>query len=216
MDSSPVLAAAAARRVEHTVAAGEPVSVAAVAAHLGVTPRHLRRIFADRYRMPPPHLRRDAGAARGDGAPRLRLAWRPPYDVGGVLALLAREQVPGLEQVDGTTWRRTFAVAHCDDVLAGWLACRFAEARCEAEPTVAPALAPTLEALRALPGLGEPAVQTIAMRALGWPDAWPIGDAALPAALGGRDRRRASAIAERWRPWRAYAATRLQLLETPR
>ena len=403
MDSSPVLAAAAARRIEQAVAAGEPVSVAAVAAHLGVTPRHLRRIFAaahgvgpqdylttqrlllakrlltdtaqpvaqvalasgfaslrrfnaafaERYRMPPSRLRRDAGPAARDGAPRLRLAWRPPYDVAGVLALLTREQVPGLEQVEGTTWRRTLAVAHRGQVLAGWLACRFDAARCEVALTVGPTLGPalgaviervrhaldldadpavidaaldglpaagagtrltgavdgfeaavravlaqrrsaraaqaatqrlvahlgepvatpfaglthafpraevlaaatpgalagagvtdrhavavralagavangrlvlhrgapldtTLDALRALPGIGEPAVQAIAMRALGWPDAWPLRDARLPEALGDRGGRSAAALAERWRPWRAYAATRLQLLEHPR
>jgi AraC family transcriptional regulator of adaptative response / DNA-3-methyladenine glycosylase II len=403
MDSSPALAAAASRRIEQAVALGEPVSVAAVAAHLGITPRHLHRIFAaahgvgpqdylttqrlllakrlltdtaqpvgqvalasgfaslrrfnaafaERYRMPPSRLRLDAGRAARDGTPVLRLAWRPPYDVAGVLALLARDRVAGVEEVDGTTWRRTLAVEHRGHRLAGWLACRFDEVRCEVALSVAPALAPalgaviervrgaldldadparidaaleglpaartgtrvttsvdgfeaavravlaqqrsavtaraatrrlvarlgrplatpfaglthlfpsaqalaaaapaalagagvagrraaavhaladavaggrlalhwgapldpTLAALRAMPGIGESTVQVIAMRALGWPDAWPIGDARLPGAPDARDGRSLAALAERWRPWRAYAATRLQLLEQHR
>jgi AraC family transcriptional regulator of adaptative response / DNA-3-methyladenine glycosylase II len=68
-------------------------------------------------------------------------------------------------------------------------------------------LGPTLAALRSLPGIGEWTAQVIAMRALGWPDAWPAGDAGLTKAL------RACAGAPldplAWRPWRAYAAMRL-------
>lgn len=70
-------------------------------------------------------------------------------------------------------------------------------------------LEPTLDALRALPGIGDWTAQLIAMRALAWPDAWPSGDIGLLNALGSRDRRAVDAIAERWRPWRAYAVMRL-------
>ena len=72
----------------------------------------------------------------------------------------------------------------------------------------------TLDALRALPGVGEWTVQLIAMRALGWPDAWPASDIGILNALGSRDIRAGQARAEAWRPWRAYAVMRLwQLLE---
>jgi AraC family transcriptional regulator of adaptative response / DNA-3-methyladenine glycosylase II len=75
----------------------------------------------------------------------------------------------------------------------------------------------TLAALRALPGVGEWTAQMIAMRVLGWPDAWPANDAALTKALGTRDAARQCAMAQPWRPWRAYAAMRLwQQQETPR
>jgi AraC family transcriptional regulator of adaptative response / DNA-3-methyladenine glycosylase II len=77
-------------------------------------------------------------------------------------------------------------------------------------------LQPTLDALRALPGVGEWTVQVIAMRALAWPDAWPAADIGLMNALGTRDPRQTTARAEAWRPWRAYAVMRLwQHLETP-
>jgi AraC family transcriptional regulator, regulatory protein of adaptative response / DNA-3-methyladenine glycosylase II len=74
----------------------------------------------------------------------------------------------------------------------------------------------TLDALRALPGIGEWSAQVIAMRALAWPDAWPATDIGLFNALGSRDPRHITAMAEAWRPWRAYAVLRLwHHLENP-
>ncbi len=70
-------------------------------------------------------------------------------------------------------------------------------------------LEPTLDALRALPGIGEWTTQLIAMRALAWPDAWPAADIGLMNALGSRDPKHLTALAEAWRPWRAYAVMRL-------
>jgi 3-methyladenine DNA glycosylase/8-oxoguanine DNA glycosylase len=69
----------------------------------------------------------------------------------------------------------------------------------------------TVERLCALPGIGRWTADYIAMRALGEPDAFPAGDLGLRRALSDdhavrpteralRDR------AEKWRPWRAYAA----------
>jgi AraC family transcriptional regulator, regulatory protein of adaptative response / DNA-3-methyladenine glycosylase II len=72
----------------------------------------------------------------------------------------------------------------------------------------APVLA-TMDALRALPGVGEWTAQVIAMRALAWPDAWPATDIGLMNALGSRSPQHLSALAEAWRPWRAYAVMRL-------
>jgi AraC family transcriptional regulator of adaptative response / DNA-3-methyladenine glycosylase II len=71
------------------------------------------------------------------------------------------------------------------------------------------ALAPTLAALRALPGIGDWTAQLVAMRALAWPDAWPAADIGLMNALGSRDAKHITALAEAWRPWRAYAVMRL-------
>ena len=63
----------------------------------------------------------------------------------------------------------------------------------------------TMAALRALPGIGEWTAQYIAMRALGWPDAFPATDLGVKKALG----KEAAAIAEAWRPFRAYAVMHL-------
>jgi AraC family transcriptional regulator of adaptative response / DNA-3-methyladenine glycosylase II len=68
--------------------------------------------------------------------------------------------------------------------------------------------------LRSLSGIGEWTAQYIAMRELREPDAFPASDIGLLRAaerLGGR-RLSASELlarAERWRPWRAYAALHL-------
>ena len=67
----------------------------------------------------------------------------------------------------------------------------------------------TLEALHALPGIGDWTAQLIAMRALAWPDAWPASDIGLMNALGSRSPAHLTALAEPWRPWRAYALMRL-------
>lgn len=65
------------------------------------------------------------------------------------------------------------------------------------------------ERLQALPGVGDWTAQYIAMRVLGWPDAFPAGDLGLRNALGGISAREIEHRAEHWRPWRAYAAIHL-------
>ena len=67
----------------------------------------------------------------------------------------------------------------------------------------------TLDALRALPGVGEWTAQYIAMRALSWPDAFPHTDLGVMKALGETSARGVLAAGEAWRPWRAYAVMHL-------
>ncbi len=67
----------------------------------------------------------------------------------------------------------------------------------------------TLRALVALPGIGPWTAQYIAMRALGWPDAFLESDLVVRKALGGISPARALARSEAWRPWRAYAVLHL-------
>jgi AraC family transcriptional regulator of adaptative response / DNA-3-methyladenine glycosylase II len=68
--------------------------------------------------------------------------------------------------------------------------------------------------LRSLPGIGEWTAQYIAMRELREPDAFPAADIGLLRAMADAGGMRPSpadllAHAERWRPWRAYAALHL-------
>jgi AraC family transcriptional regulator of adaptative response / DNA-3-methyladenine glycosylase II len=74
-------------------------------------------------------------------------------------------------------------------------------------------LEPTLDRLRAIRGIGEWTAAYVAMRALRDPDAFPVGDLGVRhglAALGlADDRASIGERAERWRPWRAYAAMHL-------
>jgi AraC family transcriptional regulator of adaptative response / DNA-3-methyladenine glycosylase II len=43
-----------------------------------------------------------------------RLRFRPPYDWKGVLSFLASSAIPGIEIVDGTSYRRTISLNGCD------------------------------------------------------------------------------------------------------
>ena len=75
--------------------------------------------------------------------------------------------------------------------------------------------------LRALPGVGEWTAQYIAMREFREPDAFPAADVGLLRAMADADGHRPSsseflARAERWRPWRAYAAQYLWTSIAPR
>jgi AraC family transcriptional regulator of adaptative response / DNA-3-methyladenine glycosylase II len=66
-----------------------------------------------------------------------------------------------------------------------------------------------LEKLDALPGVGPWTAHYIAMRALAWPDAFPMPDVGLAKAIGEKSTPRALARAEAWRPWRSYAVMHL-------
>jgi len=67
----------------------------------------------------------------------------------------------------------------------------------------------TMQDLQALPGIGAWTAHYIAMRALGYPDAFPHADLGLMKALGLSKAGDMLAAAEPWRPWRAYAAQHL-------
>jgi AraC family transcriptional regulator of adaptative response / DNA-3-methyladenine glycosylase II len=72
----------------------------------------------------------------------------------------------------------------------------------------------TVAHLRAIPGIGDWTAHVIALRAAGEPDAFPSSDVGLLRGAAGRIGSRPSpaellARAERWRPWRAYAAQHL-------
>jgi AraC family transcriptional regulator of adaptative response / DNA-3-methyladenine glycosylase II len=71
--------------------------------------------------------------------------------------------------------------------------------------------AATHRALLEMEGVGERLATMIVMRALYWPDAFPASDPALQRAAGASSRSALRAMAERWRPWRAYAAQHLWL-----
>ena len=76
------------------------------------------------------------------------------------------------------------------------------------ERLMMPAAAPDafIAALSELPGIGPWTAHYIAMRALGWPDAFPPRDVAVLKAMhrrfGTANQRGADARAEAWRPWR--------------
>ncbi len=206
MDSSQVLAQYAARMIDHAVRTGASVRMPAVAERLGVTERHLRRVFAQAHgvspidylttqrllqakqlltdttlpvtevalacgfeslrrfnavfaqqvRLKPTQLRRDAGAARANAprgtgrraqedapdAPftRVRLGYRPPYDIASMLAFWEQRVLAGVEEVEGNVIRRTWAPGSqrgaapaSPDGVHGWLEVEFLPERNEVE-----------------------------------------------------------------------------------
>jgi AraC family transcriptional regulator of adaptative response / DNA-3-methyladenine glycosylase II len=86
-------------------------------------------------------------------------------------------------------------------------------------PEIASALQPRsepdvlIERLCRLPGIGPWTAHYVAMRVLGWPDAFPPNDVAVLKAMrqlfGTASPRDALARAQTWQPWRSYAVLRL-------
>jgi AraC family transcriptional regulator of adaptative response / DNA-3-methyladenine glycosylase II len=67
----------------------------------------------------------------------------------------------------------------------------------------------TRESLQEIPGIGPWTAEYVAMRALRDPDAFPHSDLGLLHALKIEKPAKLQALAEKWRPWRAYAALHL-------
>jgi AraC family transcriptional regulator of adaptative response / DNA-3-methyladenine glycosylase II len=76
----------------------------------------------------------------------------------------------------------------------------------------------TISRLVAIEGIGVPTAHYIAMRAFAEPDAFPAADRELRRILSTRDVPALAVeieeAAERWRPWRAYAAMHLYTSRT--
>ncbi len=63
----------------------------------------------------------------------------------------------------------------------------------------------TMEKLAGLRGFGPWTVHYVALRALGWPDAFPHTDFGVRKALADRSDREILELSQGWRPWRSYA-----------
>jgi AraC family transcriptional regulator of adaptative response / DNA-3-methyladenine glycosylase II len=129
--------------------------------------------------------------------------------------LAARFGHPAPFQIDGLA--RTFPAAEelVDADLAIGIPATRAEAIREFARAVASGLllfdgshdaATCVGRLCAIRGLGPWTAQYIALRALSDPDAFPAGDLVLLRAAGMKTTKELERHAERWRPWRAYAA----------
>ncbi len=196
MDSPHTLATHAAHRLERAARRGEALSMSTLAAALGVTSRHLHRIFIDahgvgplayatthrllfakhlltdtrlpithvalasgfgsvrrfnaafqaHYRLTPGALRRDVDtpidAQASNEAITLRLAYRPPYDVAGMLRFFGKRELKDVESVQPllSTMARTLAI----DGHRGWLGIQFLPNRHQIQVNVSRSLLPVL------------------------------------------------------------------------
>ena len=55
-------------------------------------------------------------------------------------------------------------------------------------------------------GIGPWTAQYLSMRCLGWTDAFPYTDYGIKKALAPRTEQEILELADKWRPWRSYAA----------
>jgi AraC family transcriptional regulator of adaptative response / DNA-3-methyladenine glycosylase II len=77
----------------------------------------------------------------------------------------------------------------------------------ELQPGVDPEL--TMTKLIGIAGIGDWTASYIALRALRWPDAFPVADLGLLRSWGAKTPAMLRDDAEIWRPWRGYAAMHL-------
>jgi AraC family transcriptional regulator of adaptative response / DNA-3-methyladenine glycosylase II len=112
----------------------------------------------------------------------------------------------------------SLAVARSTTIAGLGLPCARAEslrnlarAVARGEINLEPGIDPTavVAQLVELPGIGRWTAEYIAMRALRWPDAFPVGDLGLAKASRLKSAKALETAAELWRPWRAYAAMHL-------
>jgi AraC family transcriptional regulator of adaptative response / DNA-3-methyladenine glycosylase II len=113
------------------------------------------------------------------------LAYRPPYDIDGVLRFLRARALPGVEDVEGLEVRRTLAWPHAGTGLRGWMCTRFVPQRHEVEMRVAPSLAPVIGPLlqrqrQALDLDADPALIDAGLRPLALP---PVPGLRLPGGI---------------------------------
>jgi AraC family transcriptional regulator of adaptative response / DNA-3-methyladenine glycosylase II len=86
---------------------GLPLSQVALGAGFGSV-RRFNAVMQRTFGRPPRELRRSVGLTASRVA--LRLPYRPPYDWAGVLAFLARREIPGVESVETGVYRRTISL----------------------------------------------------------------------------------------------------------
>lgn len=193
-DASHILAGQAAQLLDSPEGWGDlPPSVQRLAQRLGVSDRHLRRIFevrfgisplqylqtrrllsakqwltdtnlpvnqiatlsgyssvrrfnaafSEHYKLNPSALRRDSSPVKAHGL-RLKLAYRPPYDVAAMLQFFATRQIAGLEQVrlegSAPSLARTLSIQQGEAQHAGWVHAVFDAERCRIDLQVSDSL----------------------------------------------------------------------------
>lgn len=94
--------------------------------------RRFNAAFVAHYKLNPTALRRAGGAPSGQGI-RVRLGYRPPYDVDAMLGFLEKRQLETIEFVavsqDQQMAGRTFSLNSGGKTHAGWLVAGFDDAQ---------------------------------------------------------------------------------------
>ncbi|MES2187607.1 MAG: Ada metal-binding domain-containing protein [Pseudomonadota bacterium] len=132
---------------------GLPVTEVAAASGFASL-RRFNAAFAQHYGLNPTQLRRgrDDDTAPAAGRPtQVRLGYRPPYAVAGLVAFLERRLIGGMETVvedkDGAWFTRTLALPSGGREHTGWLQWRFDTAQPQVLLRIGDTLRPALPAL---------------------------------------------------------------------
>ncbi|HTT36027.1 MAG TPA: AlkA N-terminal domain-containing protein, partial [Burkholderiales bacterium] len=192
VDADGRLVQAAGDLIENNL--GSEQGLAGVAARLGVTSRHLRRVFQaylgaspvqfartqrlllakrlltdtsmsvtdvaraggfgsrrrceallrSRYRLTPSAVRGDMAAQEPGDALAFQLGFRPPLDWTALLAFLERRAIAGVEQIDGSVYRRTVQIERTGGQAGGWVAVGLARRTAHLEVRVSASLVGSL------------------------------------------------------------------------
>lgn len=119
-----------------------PMTELAYAAGFGSV-RRFNALFESRYRITPSAIRRASQVDQDSLV--LRLAYRPPYAWQAMLNFLRGRAMPGLEAVDGSTYRRSVRIAD----KQGWISISDRADKQQLALQVAPSLASVLMPLLA-------------------------------------------------------------------
>ncbi len=116
--------------------------------------RRFNALFRERFSRAPSELRRARGGAGPQKLLTLTLGYRPPLAWDALLAFFAARATPGIEGVDGASYRRTVRVGS----RTGWFVARHLPeqhaVRVEVSPTLGGALVPLAARLRRVFDLG--------------------------------------------------------------
>lgn len=109
--------------------------------------RRFNAAFSEHYGLNPTQLRREGGGTE-TGPARIRLGYRPPYDVDAMLGFFRTRAIAGLESVAAADaaprLARTLALEAGGQVHSGCLALEFEPERCQVLLAVSDALRPAL------------------------------------------------------------------------
>lgn len=114
--------------------------------------RRFNALFQERYGLTPGALRRPSQARNGAALElAFTLAFRPPLDWPLLVRFLGMRSIPGVEAVEGLTYRRTLRIGK----LSGWFSARPADGghpaiRLELSASLAPVVMQALHIARAL------------------------------------------------------------------
>ena len=198
-----------------------PMAEVAMASGFGSV-RRFNETFQALYDRPPSALRRGVGEEAGAGV-ELSLSWRPPYELDALMAALAERG----DMVEGGIWSR--ALDREADGTTGRVEARAGRGnalRVRVEADRLDALPRVLARVRRVFDLGhdpealmrdlgkDPVLgpRVAARPGLRLPGSWVLDDGAVAPADRWLDPD-TEALAENWRPWRAYAALYLTMDE---